>query len=252
MHQLKDMSGPARRMAVFVLLAAALLPAVVPAAAQVTSPDSVLTRNPYGTGAGLAIALTNSGFGLGGYYVHSVGRNTSLIAELQIGPGKDEREVKFFGYFGNSYIPDKANYFLMVPVQIGLQHRLFADVIEENFRPFVQVMAGPTFGWQYPYFRDCDGDGSYDPSVTCSDGRAERTYDAFGAFFRGKPAFGAGGMIAAGAHFGQNRRSTQGIRIGYSFNYFFREIALLEADVEGGQQRFFGSPTITLTFGRLF
>ena len=252
MHEFKatGMIGP--RAAMLFLLVGMLLATAFPVHAQPASQDTSFTRNPYGTGAGLAIALTNSGFGFGGYYVHAVGRNTSLIAEMQIGPGKDEREVKFFGYFGNSYIPDKANYFLMLPIQVGLQHRLFAETIEENFRPFVQAMAGPTFGWQYPYFRDCDGDGSYDPAVTCSDGSSERTYDAFSAFFRGESAFGVGGMLAFGAHFGLNRKTTQGIRIGYGFHYFFDEIRLLEADVEDGQQRFFGSPTISLTFGRLF
>lgn len=214
--------------------------------------DTLRSDNPYGTGAGLAIALTNSGFGFGGYYHHAVAPNTSLISELQIGAGKDEREVKFFGYFGSSYIPDKANYFLMVPLHLGVQRRVFSESIVDNFRPFVLVMGGPTFGWEYPYFRDCDGDGQYNPGVACEDGSEERTYDAFGAIFRGRSAFGAGGVIAIGAHFGFNRRITQGVRLGYTFNYFFRDIQLLEPDVEGGRQRFFGSPTISLTFGRLF
>ena len=208
--------------------------------------------NPYGTGAGLAIALTNSGFGFGGYYVHAIGSKSSLIGELQIAAGKDEREVKFFGYFGNSYIPDKANYFLMMPLQFGIQHRLFAESIEDNFRPFVQVMAGPTLGWEYPYFRDCDDDGVYDPSVQCASGGSERTYDAFTAFFRGRTILGAGGMIGFGAHFGLSKRMTQGVRLGYTFNYFLDDVDLLEAGVEGGAQRFFGSPTISIVFGRLF
>lgn len=214
--------------------------------------DSLDASNPYGTGAGLAIALTNSGFGFGGYYHHAVAPNTSIIGELLIGAGKDEREVKFFGYFGSSYIPDKANYFLMVPLHIGVQHRVFSEAIVDNFRPFVLVMGGPTFGWEYPYFRDCDGDGHYTPGMQCEDGREERTYDALAAIFRGRSAFGAGGVVAIGAHFGFNRRITQGVRLGYTFNYFFRDIQLLEPDVDGGRQRFFGSPTISLTFGRLF
>ncbi len=220
--------------------------------AQTDLNDVPESRNPYGTGAGLAVALTNSGFGFGGYYVRAVGPNTSMVGELQIGAGKDEREVKFFGYFGNSYIPDKANYFLMVPVQFGVQHRLFAEVIEDNFRPFVQVMIGPTLGWEYPYFRDCDGDGTYNPGVACEGGGNERTYDAFTAFFRGRTVPGAGGMIGVGAHFGVSKRMTQGVRLGYTFNYFLNEIELLEPGVEGGRQQFFGSPTISIVFGRLF
>ena len=223
-----------------------------PAFGQSQSEQEIDDTNPYGTGVGLAIALTNSGFGFGGYYGHAIGPRTSIVAELQIGAGKDEREVKFFGYFGNSYIPDKANYFLMLPLQVGFQHRLFAESIEDNFRPFVQVMAGPTIGWEYPYFRDCDANGAYDPSVQCADGSTERTYDAFASFFRGHTVFGAGGVVAVGAHFGFSKKLTQGVRLGYTFNYFLNEVQLLETTVEGGRQRFFGSPTISLTFGRLF
>ena len=232
-----------------------ILVGVAPVAATAqevnASPDGE-NGNPYGSGVGLAIALTNSGFGLGAYLNRAVRTNSSLVAEMQIGAGKDEREVKFFGYFGNSYIPDKANYFLMLPLQFGLQHRLFAGEIEDNFRPYVQLMAGPTLGWEYPYFRDCNDDGVYSPTVECASGARERTYDAFGALFRGNPIFGAGGTLAVGAHFGFSTKMTQGVRLGYVFNYFFDEIQLLERDVRDGAQQFFGSPTISLTFGRLF
>lgn len=221
-------------------------------AQQGEAADGDLRENPYGTGAGLAIALSNSGFGFGGYFHRSVTMRNSLIAEIQLGAGKDEREEKYFGYFGNSYIPDKANYFLMLPIQLGVQRRLFAESIEDNFRPFVQATAGPTVGWQYPYFRDCDGDGLFDPQAQCADGSAERTYDAFSALFRGSSVFGIGGLVAVGAHFGFSENMTQGIRIGYSFHHFFDAIQLLEPDVENGRQRFFGSPSISLTFGRLF
>lgn len=234
------------------LLLTALTMAALPVAGQVESSDGSDVANPYGTGAGVAVALTNSGFAFGGYYVQAVGTRTSFIAELQIGAGKDEREEKFFGYFGNSFIPDKANYFLMLPLHAGFQHRLFAETIEDNFRPFVQVMAGPTIGWEYPYFRDCNGNGAYDPTVTCSNGSEERTYDAFSALFRGRTIFGVGGILAVGAHFGFSKKMTQGVRLGYTFNYFLDDVDLLESTVQNGSQRFFGSPTISLTFGRLF
>ena len=38
--------------------------------------------DPYGTGAGFQILLTNSGFGLGGYYHRSVGRDLRLLFEI--------------------------------------------------------------------------------------------------------------------------------------------------------------------------
>lgn len=199
-------------------------------------------EHPYGSGLGFQILLTNSGFGLGGYYFRAISDGTSFMTDISIGAGKDERELKFFR-FGSSFIPNKANYLLMMPVQAGVIHRLFRNAIEENFRPYVQVTAGPTLGWEYPYFNDLNGDGRYDP-------REEDSYDSIGALPKGEFRMGVGGTLALGAHFGLSRKMTQGVRIGYSFTHFFQGIQLLEPQVQESQQ-FFGTPTITLTFGKL-
>lgn len=207
-------------------------------------------KNPYGSGAGMEVILTNSGFGLGGYYNRALTPTTSLMAEITLAPGKDEREFKFSSYFRTS-IPNKANYLLMMPVQVGLLRRLFRDQIEDNFRPFLQLTGGPTLGWEYPYFKDCNGDGKFDPN-TQVDGCEERSYDAITAIPRGEFRLGWGGIAAVGAHFGRGRRLAQGVRLGYAFSYFPRPIQLLEPGIRGGSQRFFGTPTISVTFGRLF
>lgn len=237
-----------------LLFACALvLPGLVIAQSRAVQPDTAsVSLNPYGTGIGLAIALTNSGFGFGGYYQHAISSTSSLMAEILLAAGKDEREEKFFSYFGNSYVPDKANYFLMLPVHVGAQRRLFVESIEDNFRPFVQVLAGPTLGWEYPYFRDCNGNGILEQGLECEGGGEERQYDSISAIFRGRSRLGAGGLIALGAHFGFSKKMTQGVRIGYAVNYFFQGVQLLEPDVRDGTRHFFGSPTISLVFGRLF
>lgn len=198
-------------------------------------------ENPYGSGVGLQILLTNSGFGLGAYLHRSITDDTYFMTEVSLGAGKDENEMKFFR-FGSSFIPNKANYLLMMPVQGGIIHRLFKDAIEENFRPYVQVTGGPTIGWEYPYFDDANGNGQND--------REEDSYDSIGALPKGELRLGVGGTIALGAHFGLSRKVTQGVRIGYAFTHFFEGIQLLEPQVQEAQ-KFFGTPTITLTFGKL-
>lgn len=225
----------------FLCVLAAPIARAQPASGSTDKPDVAANPNPYGSGIGLEILLTNNGFGLGGYYHRAIGPSTSFMAEVSIGAGKDEQELKFFR-FGSSYIPNKANYLLMMPIQVGLSHRLFRDAIEDNFRPFVQLTAGPTLGWEYPYFRDTNRNGSLDDF--------ERTYDAIGALPKGSFRPGVGGTVAIGAHFGLSKRVTQGIRLGYAFNYFFDGIQLLEPDVQEAQ-RFFGTPSISLIFGRL-
>ncbi len=200
-------------------------------------------RNPYGSGAGFEVVVTNSGFGLGGYYAFAIDARNSFFAALNIGSEKSEREVKFFG-FGQSFIPDKANYFVRMPIHMGLQRRLWNDYIEDNFRPYLQITGGPTLGWVYPYFDDENGNGTYDND--------EKRYDGIGSIFKGDFRFGLGGTIGIGANFGENSRLTQGVRIAYSFNYFFDTIQLLEIDERFTPANFFGTPAISITFGRLF
>ena len=204
---------------------------------------SAFLSNPYGSGIGFAVVVTNSGFGLGGYYSKALDRQNSILAELNIGTEKSEREVKFLG-FGQSFIPDKANYFVRMPIQVGIQRRLWNEYIEDNFRPFLQITTGPTLGWIYPYFDDDNANGTFDSG--------ERRYDGFGSFFKGDFRLGFGGTIGIGANFGENSRLTQGVRIAYSFNYFFETVQLLELDDQFSPANFFGTPSISITFGKLF
>ncbi len=211
--------------------------------AQSTDSTSSYPDLDYGSGIGLEVVVTNSGFGLGGYYSRAMDAQNSFLAELNIGTEKSEREVKFLG-LNQSFIPDKANYFIRMPIQIGVQRRLWSNYIEDNFRPFLQVTAGPTLGWVYPYFDDDNGNGSFDSG--------ERRYDGFGSIFKGDFRMGFGGTFGIGANFGENSRLAQGVRIAYSFNYFFETIQLLEIDDQFQPTRFFGTPSISITFGRLF
>jgi hypothetical protein len=224
----------------FIYLAAlaALIPLLSARAAQ---PDTTDVPG-FGSGAGFEVVLTNSGFGLGAYGHLGIGATTSLIGEISLGAGKDEREVKFFGS-GRTFIPHKANYLLVLPAHVGIQQRLFAQSIEDDFRPYLQLTAGPTLGWEYPYFEDENENGVYD--------EGERTYDAFTALPKGSLRPGVGGMVAIGANFGTGERAVQGVRLGYVFHYFFDGVQLLEPVIQP-RQYFLGSPTITLTFGRLF
>ena len=202
-------------------------------------------NNPYGNGIGLNIALTNSGFGIGAYYQRALTNTSSLIAEFSLGSLKDEQEQRFFGYFGESIIPNKQNYLLALPILVGVQKRLFQESIQDNFRPYVQVSLGPTLGWISPYYEDLNNN-----NVRDSQPQFERSYDILRAFPKGSAKLALGGTIAIGANFGISRKVTQGLRFGYTFNYFFNEIQLMEPRIKDGQ-RFFGTPSIIFTFGRL-
>ena len=197
----------------------------------------------YGRSWGGQVTLTNSGFGLGGHLRVPIDTRTSVTAEASIGAGKDAREVAFFDRFGRRDVLNKANYLLMVPAHLGLERRLFRDRIEDDFRPFVLLVMGPTLGWESPYFTDENDNGILDPG--------EQTYDALSSIPRGRPKFAVGGTFAIGAHFGRGSGMSQGVRIGYSFARFSEGVQLLEEGIKE-PQRFFGTPQIIVYFGRLF
>ena len=242
-----DRPAPPRPLLPLLLWLTALCLGAAPAMAQGQTGDDTEEKpreNPYGTGAGFHILLTNNGFGLGAYYQRELSARLSFLAEASLGAGKDDRELKFLSRFGSGFIPNKRNYFMMMPIHLGIQRRLFSENIEDNFRPYLHVSGGPVFGWEYPYFDDINHNERFDDNI-------DRRLDLFTSFPRGHLRFGLGGMVAFGAYFGFSQKVTQGVRFGYAFNYFFEGVQLLEPDIKD-PQHLFHSPIISITFGKLF
>ena len=207
---------------------------------------------------GFLIGVDNSGFKLGGYYRDSLTVANAFIAEFSFGTEKSTREVAFFDRFGRKSIPGKLNYLITIPVHLGWQRRLFRNAIEDNFRPFLQVALGPTIGWEYPYFEDCNNNGLFEPEVVCSAGTgigAEEVEDRLGVFEslpKGTIRLGAGGSLGIGAFFGRSSHGPRGFRIGYTASYFLEGIQLLEIDIQRKPKHIFGSPTVTFYLGSVF
>ncbi len=239
--------GPlaARALSAALLATLFLVAAPLVSSAQ-TQPESIpaktVKKNPYGSGIGMNIALTNSGFGLGGYLMRSVSSTGSFLVDMMITTLKDDREQRFFGFFGESIIPNKENYVHVIPLQFGFQRRMFKEAIEDNFRPFIHVTGGPTLGWVSPYYIDTNFNGRRD--------NFEPPMDIISAFPKGRFELGFGGTIVLGAHFGSSKKSTQGIRFGFAFNVFPQGIEVLEPTVKTATT-WFGTPTISLTFGNI-
>lgn len=221
-----------------------------PAWAQTSTKPTSQTRKPtvinYGNGVGGVVNLNNSGFGGTFFVLKSINKEASLILEASIKSEHDENEEKVYDYFGNSYIFNKYNYMLAIPARVGIQKRLFADEIEDSFRPYFQATVGPTLAWLSPYFNDANGNNTWD----CTQTFCEKTYDAIGSIPKGKGQLGMGGSLAIGAGFGKSRKTMQAIQIGYNFDVYSKEVQLMEPGFQKGA-KFFGSPTIGIVFGRL-
>ena len=207
-------------------------------------PDT--TAALYGSSAALVLVLSEYGLGAGGALRARLSDDVSFAAELSVGSGRDERERQFFGdVLGGSITPFKRNYVLFVPLHVGLERRLFRQTIEDNFRPYVHLSAGPTLGYQWPYFRDLDGDGRLD--------EAEERAGVFGEIGSGEARLGVSGTAALGAFFGRSQRTVQALRFGLQGTYFPAEIDLLEVrdDVDDPSRKTFWTPVVSFHIARL-
>jgi hypothetical protein len=232
--------APARRMLppmLRILLIILVLPAAGAAAQSVAAPP--LASADHDSGFGISVLLTNYGFAFGGMVRLGIAPNTSFVADASLGTARDEREQEFFiGPFGETITLFKRNHFLMMPLNLGLEQRLFAVAIEDDFRPFLQTSFGPVIGYQWPYFDDLNQNG-----IRESGEPRRGFFDLSDGEFR----LGLGGALALGAYFGEGQRAV-GVRIGYSAQYFFEAVDLLElrAEIDGPSRQYFGTPTVSL------
>ncbi len=192
-------------------------------------------------GLGAQVLLTNSGFGLGGYARKLLRDDQTATLEISLSAAEDEREVSFFDRFGDRDVPNKRTYLLEIPVYIGLERRLFRPFIEDNFRPYFHIAGGPVLGWNYPYFRDENGNDTFD--------EGERTFGVVSGLFRGNLVPGLGLSISIGANFGELEGLTQGVRLGFRMNVYNEPIELLEPSVKAADN-VLTTPFIMFHFGR--
>ena len=175
---------------------------------------------------GVDIMFSDGGFGLGTFYRHQLSDLTTGFVDLSYSEVQDPREFTYVDYYGNSYTLGKLNRAFILPLNFGLQYRLFEDTISDNLRPYVNFGAGPAVVITDPY---------------------ELEY--FTAFKKAHASYTFGGYIGLGANFGLNKTSLVGLNIRYYYVHLFNQ------GVEIMQDNFIkdlGGVYITLNLGRMY
>ncbi len=179
---------------------------------------------------GADILLANNGFGLGGFYRHQYSEELFGTATIGFSEVNDPNEVEEETIYGQTYVPGKINRFLMIPLHVGVQYRLFAEDIVDNFRPYVNAAVGPTMVCTTPY-----------------------DMEFFSSIKYGQAYYTAGGYVGFGAYFGSERGTLTGINIRYYFEYIQRGIdSMQNADGSIEKMSDFGGFSITLNVGAPF
>jgi hypothetical protein len=176
-------------------------------------PEDPTGPDRYPTVWSLDILISNDGFGLGTMYRRSYTRDISGFISFSISESKDEREFEYIDpYYNISYTPGKLNRFLVLPLLVGIQYRLFREDIVGTFRPYLNAGAGPSMIYKTPYVEFVPQDGGFWET---------KQVEFFNSIGRGHPAYTVGAFVGMGANFGTERSNIYGVNFRYYFTYLF-------------------------------
>ena len=186
------------------------------------SPSLQTPTNAFLNAWGIDLLVSTNGFGMGTFFRHEYSEDLSGYIDFSISEAKDDDEKEFIDIYGNTFTPGKVNRFLLIPLFVGLQQRLFRNDILDNFRPFVNGAVGPTMIYVFPY-----------------------NEEYFTGLGKGHPRYTVGGYAGIGAYFGSERSNLLGLNMRYYFIPYPGGIQSLK----NINKKQFGGFYISLSFG---
>jgi hypothetical protein len=175
---------------------------------------------------GMDIMFGDAGFGLGTFFRKQLSVKWTVFLDLSFSETKDEREFEYIDYYGNVFSVGKKNRVFQVPLNVGMQYRLFENIVADNLRPYICLGAGPALLITTPY--------------------AEEFFNSFG---KAQTKYAVGGYAGFGADFGLDKSSLVGI----NFRYYYSELLGDGVEsLEGRKKKNIQSFFITLKLGLMY
>ena len=176
------------------------------------------------------VIVSTNGFGIGIFFSKPISEIGSLNTEFSISNITDDNEITVYDDYGNVYTPNKINRFLSFPFLFGYEQRLFVDEIEENFRPFVSGLLGPSMIFSSP---------------------AQDEF--FSSLKNGKSYFGFSGEIKFGTYIGNFENEVIKVSLNYTFTKTGKKLESMK--YENGEiktRNKFDRFAIVFSFGKFF
>ncbi len=211
---------------IFVTIIFTFIPLIIYAQeiGKVVPPDPPRTFPPNAFGFDLMIG--ESGFGFGGFYRHQLSQNVTMFTDLSISEAKDEREIEYIDFYGNTITYGKKNRIFQIPLNVGFQYRLFEYQLEDNLRPYINAGIGPTLVLTTPYSKEY-----------------------FNAFGDARLYMAAGGYVGFGANFGLDNSNLIGLNFRYYLITFFNKGV---ESLEGRFNKTIGGFYVTINIGFMY
>lgn len=99
---------------------------------------------------GLNFALAMSGLGVGGFYRKAMGGYSYLGVNANFFIMRDDNEYEYYNAIGIPVKANDINRLFFIPVNLEFKKRLFAEDIEDNFRPHFILQGGIIYGMNFP------------------------------------------------------------------------------------------------------
>jgi hypothetical protein len=111
---------------------------------------------------GINLSLAMSGFGFGGFYRKALGSYTYIGTNLSFFIMRDDKEYEYYDYnYGISVKSNDINRLFFIPFNLELKKRLFANDIEDGFRPHVIFQGGVIYGMNFPKIEDLANESQF-------------------------------------------------------------------------------------------
>ena len=180
---------------------------------------------------GMDLMFSEGGFGVGAFYRRTVTDDITLFTDFSISEAKDPQEFTYIDYFGQTQTPGKINRAFLLPLNFGIQYRVFENAIFDNLRPYLDAAVGPSIVVTTPYDREF-----------------------FNAFGKAQARYTLGGYFGIGANFGLDKSSLVGLNIRYYIIHFFKQgIEILDTNLTNGRlENDLGGIFITLNIGLMY
>src|ERR1035437_10663834 len=180
---------------------------------------------------GMDLMFSEGGFGVGAFYRRTVTETITLFTDFSISEAKDPQEFTYIDYFGQTQTPGKINRAFILPLNFGMQYRVFEKVIFDNLRPYVDAGIGPSIVVTTPYAKEF-----------------------FSAFGKAQARYTIGGYFGIGANFGLDKSSLVGLNIRYYIVHFFNQgIEIMDTSLTNGRlENDLGGIFITLNVGMMY
>ena len=177
---------------------------------------------------GLDIMFSEGGIGMGFFYRRQLNQKLTVFTDFSISEAKDEQEIDFVDpYYPYQTITySKKNRIFLLPLNFGLQYRLFEKVLSDNLRPYFNLGVGPAMVVTTPYDREF-----------------------FNAFGKAQSRFTVGGYIGFGGNFGLDNSSLVGLNIRYYVIRFFDDGV---ESLYGKYKKELGGIFLTINIGMMY